>query len=448
MTAPQTVTAQPIATPARTRGGAASPLRLLLTFGSGLGIAIGPANLDVAIVRSRPSGAVLLAETTLRDFRLRPAAEWGAELLRLLEKAGEPHLTATVLLPRDEVIVRAVNLPGVAEKDLASAIELQIDMLHPFGDEEVAWAFMRAGSACVVGLIRKAVLDGWETLFGEAGIPVSAFTFSAAAIYSALRIRNTPALPVLIASTDDRGLTEIYGESEARPFYSSAFTVPSDRALNISRGELRLPQDYRAIALSEALPGATGVAWVAALAGSARLTNRFANLLPAERRASSARRQYLLPGILATLLILGLLGAFVVFPAMEQRTYLAAMNAEVHQLEPRALHAQDLEKRAAVNRGRIAALDEIRRRPQADLDVLNELTRLLPAKVWTSSIEIYTDSVVIAGEAEQAAPLLKLLDSSPLFQNSEFALSVTHNAQNEQFRIKTMRRGRTGRSTP
>ena len=101
-----------------------------------------------------------------------------------------------------------------------------------------------------------------------------------------------------------------------------------------------------------------------------------------------------------------------------------------------------------MNRGRIAALDEIRRRPQADLDVLNELTRLLPAYVWTSSIEIYTDSVVIAGEAEQAAPLLKLLDSSPLFQNSEFALSVTHNAQNEQFRIKTMRRGRTGRSTP
>jgi hypothetical protein len=56
--------------------------------------------------------------------------------------------------------------------------------------------------------------------------------------------------------------------------------------------------------------------------------------------------------------------------------------------------------------------------------------------------------VVLAGEADQAAPLLKLLDSSPLFQNSEFALAVTHNAQNEQFRIKTLRRGRTGRTTP
>ena len=59
--------------------------------------------------------------------------------------------------------------------------------------------------------------------------------------------------------------------------------------------------------------------------------------------------------------------------------------------------------------------------------MLNELTRILPPQVWTNSIEIYPDNVVLAGEADQAAPLLKLLDSSPLFQNSDFALSVTRN---------------------
>ena len=95
-------------------------------------------------------------------------------------------------------------------------------------------------------------------------------------------------------------------------------------------------------------------------------------------------------------------------------------------------------------------LMSFRRRTQADLDVLNELTRILPPKTWTNSIEIYPDNVVIAGETEQAGPLLKLLDSSPLFQNSEFALSVTRNAngQMEQFRIKTIRRNRAGRTTP
>ncbi|MES1260605.1 MAG: PilN domain-containing protein [Acidobacteriota bacterium] len=447
MTAPDTVT-PPTPTAGREEVAAASPFRRLLTFGTGFGIAIGPGNLEAAIVRSRPAGATLVAGATIRDFRARPAAEWGAELLRYLEGAREPHLAATVLLPRDEVIVRVIHLPGVADKDLPGAIELQIDMLHPFGDDEVAWAWMRAGNSCVVGVVRKTLLDAWETLFSEAGIPVAAFTFSAAAIHAALRIRNIPAAAMLIFWTDERGQTEIYGESGARPLYSSAFAVPAQRALALSRAELRLPPDYPALSPGEAIPGSTGLASTAALAASAPLVSRFANLLPAERRASSARRQYLLPAILGALLMAGLIGAFVVFPAMEQRSYLAALKAEVHALEPRALHAQELEKRAGVNRGRITALDEIRRRPQADLDVLNELTRLLPAQVWTSSIEIYPDSVLIAGEADQAAPLLKLLDSSPLFQNSEFALSVTHNAQNEQFRIKTMRRGRTGRTTP
>ena len=93
-------------------------------------------------------------------------------------------------------------------------------------------------------------------------------------------------------------------------------------------------------------------------------------------------------------------------------------------------------------------LDEIRRRPQADLEVLNELTRLLQPPVWTTSVEIFPDTVVISGEADQAAPLLKLLDSSPLFQNSEFALALTRTNQTEQFRIKTTRRGRAGRTAP
>jgi Tfp pilus assembly protein PilN len=216
-----------------------------------------------------------------------------------------------------------------------------------------------------------------------------------------------------------------------------------------------LEQQSAAQSLAEALPQAAGLkegysalAYAAALVDSVPLMARFANLLPKDRRASSTRRQYWLPGILGSLLLAGLVAVFVVMPAMEQRSYLKALNAEIHKLESAAQKAQSLEKRATANRARVLALDELRRRPQADLDVLNELTRLLPAQVWTSSIEIYPDSVVLAGEADQAAPLLKLLDSSPLFQNSEFALSVTRNSQNEQFRIKTLRRGRTGRTTP
>jgi Tfp pilus assembly protein PilN len=194
--------------------------------------------------------------------------------------------------------------------------------------------------------------------------------------------------------------------------------------------------------------GASVLAYAAAMAGAATRATRYANLLPAERRASHNRLQYLVPAILAALLLGALIVVYAIFPAVEQRRYRNELDRAALHLEPMALRAQALEKKTAADKLKIAALDDFRRRPQADLDILNELTRLLPPPIWTSAIEIYPDSVVISGEADQAAPLLKVIDSSPLFQNSEFALSVTRNGQSEVFRIKTIRRGRAGRTTP
>src|SRR6185437_12805443 len=71
--------------------------RRAMIFGTGFGIAIGERNLEVAIVRARPSGCTPIAATTIADFRNRAAAEWGAELLKFVAAAGETRLAATVL---------------------------------------------------------------------------------------------------------------------------------------------------------------------------------------------------------------------------------------------------------------------------------------------------------------------------------------------------------------
>jgi hypothetical protein len=440
-----------------------------LIFGWGFGIAVGAKSLEAAVVRARPNGPTLAATRTIRDFRTRPAAEWGAELAALLSDAGEAGLAATVVLPRDEVIVRVVHLPGVAEKDIPAAIELQIDTLHPWGDEEVVWGWSRVNAAGVlagvlVGLARKASLDTYETLFAEAGILLAAVTFSPAVIHSALRFWNAAPASLLCytalssgveATGADRGRIEIYGESEGRGIYSAEFPGQPERAFAIARAELRLPSEFAATPLAPALPAAAGnvsipspVAYAAAVAGAAPRRARVANLLPPERRAAHNRGQYILPVTLGVLLALGLIAVFILFPALDNRRYRAELEAAARRLEPTVLLAQGLDKKAAAERARTAALDDLRHRPQADLDVLNELTRLLQPPVWTNTVEIYPDSVVLAGEADQAAPLLRVLDSSPLFQNSEFVLPVSRSGQIELFRIKTSRRGRQGRVTP
>jgi Tfp pilus assembly protein PilN len=457
MTAPETISSAlvpaslPVNTPVPV-----SPWRRVRVFGTGFGIAIVEGNLEAVIVRSRPSGSSVVASALIRNFAARPAGDWGAEIGRFLAAAGEPHLAATLVMPRDEVVVRTLRLAGVSDKDMRAAIELQLDTLHPWDEEPIEWAWRRVSASDVlVGIVRQSTLATWETLLSEAGILMAAATFSSAVIHAALRLHFAAPASIFCytLSGHDSGSAriEVYGESEAKPCYSAGFALPAERALALARAELRLPPEYPALELSSALAapaGASPLAFAAALASSAPLAARFANLLPADRRASHSRSRLLIPITLAALVVIALAVVFVLLPFLSERRYVRDLMAEQRKLEPGALRVQSLDKNIAAHRARVDALDDFRRRPQADLDVLNEIARLLPPPVWTNSIEIYPDSVVIAGEADQAAPLLKLLDSSPLFQQSEFVMSVTRNGQAELFRIKSLRRGRIGRNTP
>ena len=166
-------------------------IRKLLAFGAGVGIQIGAADLEVAAARVRPSSIHVLGRTTLANFASRPAAEWGMEYARFLKSLGLQHVSATVLLPRREIIARHVALPGVAPGDMENAIRFDLDSLHPYGDEEICWGWSPLGKgAALVGIARKSAIDRYVEIFAEAGIAVASFTFPAAAIHAAIRLNG------------------------------------------------------------------------------------------------------------------------------------------------------------------------------------------------------------------------------------------------------------------
>jgi general secretion pathway protein L len=114
---------------------------------------------------------------------------------------------------------------------------------------------------------------------------------------------------------------------------------------------------------------------------------------------------------------------------------LKRIDAEIAQLGPQKVRADNLQKTYDDARARTKMLDEIRGRARADMDVLNELTRLLEPPTWTNSIELNRDTVRIGGDSPQATSLVKILDSSPLFKNSTLRVTM-----NQSFQIETTRR--------
>ncbi|MBI2680602.1 MAG: PilN domain-containing protein [Candidatus Solibacter usitatus] len=432
--------------------------RQLMAFGSGIGIEAGETHLEVTVARVRPGGIDVLDSTTIRNYRERQAAEWGAEYARFLTSCGAAHLTATVLIPRRDTIVRYVALPGVAQRDMAAAIALQIETMHPYGEQDAAYAWSRAGNGALVGIVQKSTLDSYRVLFEEAGIAVGAFTFSASVLYAARRlpvaanIASAGLEGFLALAEDENGSIEVYGESPARPLFSAEFETGAARATSLAAAELRLPPETAALSLEQILPAPRtnpvgndlarrALPFAAAVAGACPWLTPAANLLPAELRSSNSRAR-LVPSLVLAGVLLVLAGGLFAHSALEDRRYLASLEAEIRKLDPQARQAMALDSEIAHAQARAHLLDEFRARSKSNLDALNELTVILAPPTWTNMLQIAHDAVTLTGETEQAAPLLKLLDASPYFANSQFVGGLSRNGGNEQFQIRAARKVR------
>ncbi len=430
--------------------------RQFMAFGSGIGIEAGETNLEITVARVRPRGIDVLATTTIRNYRERAAAEWGGEYARFLKECGASHLTATVLIPRRDTIARHIPMSGVSERDMGAALALQVDTLHPFGEDDAVYAWSHAGNGALVGIVQRATLESYRVLFEEAGVAVGAFTFSASALYAARRLpvaaTSTGADGFLAIAEDEKGLIEAYGESAARPLFSAEFDTAAARATALALAELRLPPETAALSLERILPtprnnpvgndlSRRALPFAAALAGACPWLTPSANLLPAEHRSSNSRAR-LIPSLVLTGVLLLLAGGLLAHSALEDRSYLASLESQIRQLDPQARQAAALDGQIAHAQARARLLDEFRSRSKSNLDTFNELTVILAPPTWTNMLQIAHDTVTLNGETEQAAPLLKLLDASPYFANSAFVGGLSRNGGNEQFQIRATRKAR------
>lgn len=419
-------------------------LKKILAIGSGIGIEIagprGSESLDIAAVRVRPTGARVIGRLTIEDFPHQAAGVWGTEYAAFLRKLDLRNMPATVLLPRQEVIVRTLTLPGVGDKDLAAAIHFQLDGLHPYAEEDVvsSWSRLPGTSAVLIAIARRDAVERYATLFSEAGVKVRSFSCTAPAIYSALRVFGAPLPREIFTSEQVNGRVEIYGESPAHPIFSAAFEADDPRAAALACAELRIDPAAGPQPLETLLAAAPALPYSAALDSACPRHTLGLNLLPAERRSSSSRAA-LVSAIVFAALVLMLAGALFALPGYQDHQYEQTLQSQIAKVEPAARKSAEVEKQITAARERTLLLDDFRRQSKTDMDVLAEMTRILPPQVWLNTLELNRSQVFIAGETDQAAPLLKLIDASPLFESSEFLIPPMRGPNGESFRIKTSR---------
>ncbi len=453
-------------------------LNTIKRWGTGCGIEIRGDDLVVVAVKSRHDGVRVLGRLVITGFREREAHEWGTEYTRFLEEHGLGHVAATVCLPREEVIVRNLQLPAMGRKEMAAAVALQLDTLHPYGDEDVYHSYAvvsdqksRSGQVpLVVVLAEAAVVDGYADQFAAAAIPVASFSVAAAALHTALRVRwDEPPTPLVVGDLRSDRL-ELYGEAPGRLAWSSAFdlaTVPAGRAMQLAYSDLRLSDtaslvmsgEFDAVpdfpgfelkAVEELLPAPVAAtedfrlrrdlsALAVALESACPYIGWRTNLLPADRQQSNSRLMYLPTAALVTFIcLLGL--AFVARPLLQNATYASRLEAETNRFDRVVLEVEKNRKETGDARVKLEQLQLLQARTETDMRIMSELSNRIPDTIWLDSLEVNDAGIQMQGIAPEAAPLLAVINESSTVSGAKFSRSLAVVEDGERFQIMAERR--------
>ena len=482
---------------------------------SGIGIDCESEVFRAVYVKQHRNRARVADTLEVPEYRALGPSECGRRYREFLRKHGLKAPQTVVALPRRAVLLRSLGFPRTVENELASAVEYQLDNLHPFEQGEVCWDYavwkQPQASAwkklaakpeepdggrlhVLVGIAARAEVDETAAWFEEAGIPVSQFGVKAA-LWIAMfweRLQEAfPGAPALFLLQAGAGPMELIGYAPGREPVWQEFATAEDtetqaavaeemaQELEQARAALRVgPEDRLPLVVcgsaeaSASLPGSAelpfqivpgeqllgsiwegakalgrGTIWPGLAAGLAAAGNGGPlrlNLLPVERRTYESARThvptYALAGLVAALaLALGARGTF------QDWLYSQHLERELQALRPQLQALEITQTGAEEAQERLQVLKGVRQSARAPLEVLDELTRILPAEAWLQQFSYDGQTVNITGIAPEASGLLQTLAASPYFENPQFESSLSRtDAGEERFTISARLRGGNG----
>ena len=159
------------------------------------------------------------------------------------------------------------------------------------------------------------------------------------------------------------------------------------------------------------------------------------NLLPVGLRKKPDKRGYYTMLFLGGLLALSLLswGGGVV---VRDRLDLKHVNAQIEQLSAEIADVEKMRTRYSELEGQIDGLSNLSRSSVPVLDILRDLSDIIPESAWVARLSVSGMDVKIDGYADLASQLITLLEESPIFSDVAFLSTITKTRDGkERFRI-------------
>ena len=191
----------------------------------------------------------LLAAEVPADLDVADPAQMGAHIRRVLDEERIPTAHAVVDIPRDQAILKTLQLPSTRVEDLPGMVEIQIARDLPFPASEAIIDFVLSGAPggesadVLVAAVRHEVLHHYETVLHHAGLKLERVGLRPYANQVAVAELLKHAVPEHVLFIDlGPTLTEIDVLRNAKLIFSRAASVivPKSTTATVERGGLRL----------------------------------------------------------------------------------------------------------------------------------------------------------------------------------------------------------------
>lgn len=420
------------------------------------------------------------------------------EITRFVKENGVGKENVWVGLPQNDLLLRFVTLPSSAEENLREVVRYEVEKYIPFSEEDVHFDFVTLerdeGSKALrllLLVIKKSVLERYLSILNNAGIRPLGVEMSSSSLLNLFLLgkngneRNTPVALVHIiernlelnwvrggvlqhSRTVDlvdedaagqaeqiqkevrnslRGTFSAREWEEAHGAASPVVFLTGGGATNEvieSLGNIRgidfrpLPTDAIASRLnfSDSFPQNLSSGVGLAVKGMKKAPWDI-NLLPhALRKRTSKVGLYLCFFLFLGVLLLSI--TWGVSTIVKDRLELRRLAKELAPLKSEVISIQNIQQEALSIIEEIESLDRIGTSEMSKLEILKELSNILPPTVWLTNFRYHKKELQLSGYAASASDLISILDSSPLFTASEFTAQITRNREGkESFKIET-----------
>jgi len=469
-------------------------------FPSSLGIDFKTNHLILSLLRKS------FRKMRLVDYRVYPLwtegqrevqeAQWISLISTFISKNEVSKDRVSISIPREKTLVRFLRLPIATKENLRKVLEYETPKLTPFDKEdfwfdfqvlkeETDWLYL------VAVFVKKEELSPYLGLLKKMGIqPISIQIPAVSALnlflyhegekeneISVLLDVNDPFFEMnvlegkewkdnfhlpLPAQEKEEQILHAFKRREGKDsslsramFFvygldATEKALPSFQETEGMRGVASPPVQRIEVGADESLPDYISPSIGLPLTG---LTDtRFKlNLLPPEMRRKV--RDYGKPVFMVLLclaLILGLIWGGGVYSRYQSD--LENLRSEVKKRKPEVEAVEKIQKQRTELALEMTEFERISRGAVSGVQILKELTLVLPPSVWIWHYKFAGREVEISGFADSASELISLLDKSPLFEKVEFLAPVTKERERrigaqkerERFKIKMKLEGTGG----